>query len=154
VCHAVLGQRVQLLPQTAVQPGHLVVGGGQFGQGGGHVIGVCLELVHPAEPVKGTQHPQVGDVVVTPGEIEQPEPVADGECVKIQRVPLAAVRAISCLVCHLWSVIGANSSIGTTSYSESSTAAERGQHNAMRGQRASSGARAAPRPGIMRSRTR
>src|SRR5580658_3961555 len=39
-------------------------------------------------------------MVITPGEIEQPEPVADGERVKIQRVPLAAVRAVSCLVCH------------------------------------------------------
>ena len=31
VYHAVLGQRVQLFPQSAVRPGHLVVDGGQFG---------------------------------------------------------------------------------------------------------------------------
>lgn len=63
-------------------------------------------------------------MVIAPGEVEQPEPIADGERVKIQRVPLASVRAIPCLVCHR-----------LVPYSESSTAADRGQHNAMRGQR-------------------
>ena len=63
-------------------------------------------------------------MVIAPGEVEQPEPIADGERVKIQRVPLAAVRAIPGLVCHR-----------LVSYPASSTAADRGQHNAMRGQR-------------------
>src|SRR5579859_3672801 len=39
-------------------------------------------------------------MIITAGEVEQSEPVADGECVKIQRVPPAWVRAVSCLVCH------------------------------------------------------
>ena len=124
VHHAVLGQRVQLFPQAAIQPGHLVVNGAQLGEGSRHVIGVRLDLMHAAQPVQGPQHPQVGHVVIAPGEVEQPEPIADRERVKIQRVPLAAVSAIPGLFCHR-----------LVSYPASSTAADRGQHNAMRGQR-------------------
>jgi hypothetical protein len=56
--------------------------------------------MHPAEPVERTERPQVGDVIVAPGEVEQPEPVADGERVEVQRVPLAWVRIVPGLVCH------------------------------------------------------
>jgi hypothetical protein len=100
VHHAVLGQRVQLFPQGPVRTGHLVVDGGQFGQGGRHVIGVRLHLMDRTQPVERPQYPQVGDVIIAPGEVEQPEPVADGERVKIQRVPLASVGALGCLVWH------------------------------------------------------
>ncbi|MBV9380534.1 MAG: hypothetical protein JO242_07675 [Streptosporangiaceae bacterium] len=92
--HAVFGQRVQLLPYAAVEPGHLAVRGGQLAEGRGHVIAVRLDLVDRAEPVQRPQHPQVGDVVVAAGEIEQPEPVADRERVEVQRVPPAPVRTV------------------------------------------------------------
>jgi prevent-host-death family protein len=39
-------------------------------------------------------------MVVAPGEVEQPEPVANGERVEVQRAPLASLRAILGLVCH------------------------------------------------------
>jgi hypothetical protein len=63
-------------------------------------MGVRLHSMDSAQPVEHPQHPQVRDVVIAPGEVEQPAPIADGERVKIQRVPLASVRAIGCLVCH------------------------------------------------------
>jgi hypothetical protein len=39
-------------------------------------------------------------MVITPSKVEQPEPVADSERIKIQRVSLASVRAIFGPVCH------------------------------------------------------
>jgi hypothetical protein len=84
VHHPVFGQRVQLLPEAAIQPRRLIVGGCQLGEGRRHLVAVCLGLVHRAEPVQRSQHPQVGDVVITPGEVEQPESVADSERVKVQ----------------------------------------------------------------------
>ena len=128
--HAVLGQRVQLFPQGPVRPRYLVVNGAEFGQGSRHVIGVRLHLMDRAQPVERPQHPQVGDMVIAPGEVEQPEAITYGERVKIQRVPLASVHALGYLVCHR-----------LVSYFRLPTAADRARHNAMRGLRPLPGAK-------------
>jgi hypothetical protein len=61
---------------------------------------VRLHLVHRAEPVKRAQHPQVGEVVIAPGEVEQPEPIADRERVEVQRVAFGVAPVLPLLV-HL-----------------------------------------------------
>ncbi len=65
------------------------------------VFRVRLHLVHRAQPVKRAQHPQVGEVVVAPGEVEQPEPVADRERVEVQRVASRVAPVPVLLVVHL-----------------------------------------------------
>ena len=62
--------------------------GGQFGQHLSHVVGVGLGHMGGAEPVQGAQDPQVGEIVLPPGEAEQAEPVADRERVEVERVSL------------------------------------------------------------------
>jgi hypothetical protein len=78
----------------------------QLGQGDRHVLRVRLHLVHRAEPVKGAEHPQVSEVIVAPGEVEQPEPIADRERVEVQRVA-SGVAPVLVLLVHLASTIPA-----------------------------------------------
>ncbi len=73
---SVVGKVVQPVPEVAHVLGNAVVCGGQLSQHLGHVIGVGLGHVHPTEPVHGAQDPQIRDIVVAAGEIEQAEPVA------------------------------------------------------------------------------
>ena len=79
---------------------HVVVDGRELGQGCRDVGRVRLDLMHRAEPVKRAQHPQVGEVVIAPGEVEQPESVADRERVEAQRVA-SGVAPVLPLLIHL-----------------------------------------------------
>ena len=62
--------------------------GGQFGQHLRDIVGVGLRHVGRAEPVQGAQDPEVGEIVLPPGEAEQAEPVADRQRVEVERVSL------------------------------------------------------------------
>ena len=98
----IVGQRVQPLAQShqVVVGRDVLVDGRELGQGDRDVGRVRLHLVHRAEPVKRAQHPQVGEVVIAPGEVEQPEPVADRERVEVQRVASGVAPVLPLLV-HL-----------------------------------------------------
>ena len=102
----VVRERVKALaePHQVVVGGDVLVHGRQLGQGDRHVLRVRLHLVHRAEPVKRAEHPQVGEVIVAPGEVEQPEPVADRERVEVQRVA-SGVAPVLVLLVHLASTI-------------------------------------------------
>ena len=62
--------------------------GGEFGQLLRNIVGMGLRHVGGTEPVQGAQDPQVGEIVLTPGEAEQAEPVADRERVEVERISL------------------------------------------------------------------
>jgi len=72
------GGRTRLNPLTRI-------GRRELREGLGDVFGVGLDMMDGAEPLKRAQHPQVGEVVVPPGEIEQAKAVADRERVEVQR---------------------------------------------------------------------
>lgn len=87
---------------------------GEFAQGRLDLVRADLDLVDLAAPVHGAQDPQVGDVVVAPGEVEQAEAVADGERVQIQRRafdhsfhPRVLVALVRTPVCehHAWAIV-------------------------------------------------
>ena len=89
VHHTVGGEFVQAAAQALGRDHRrLRVHCGQLPQGRLDLVGADLDPVDLAEAVHGAQDPQVGDVVVAPGEIEQPEAVADRERVQIQRPAL------------------------------------------------------------------
>ena len=58
---------------------------GKLGECPGDVLGMGLDVVHGAQALERAQHPQVGEVIIAAGEVEQPEPVADRERVEVER---------------------------------------------------------------------
>ena len=63
----------------------VLVQSGQLRQGLGDVFRMRLHVVHGTEALKRAQHPQVREVVVAAGPVEQPKAVADRERVEVKR---------------------------------------------------------------------
>ena len=84
----VVGEVVEPVPQAGQVAGDAVVVRGQFGQHLSHIVGMGLRHVGGAQPIQGAQHPEVGEIVLPPGEAEQAEPIADCERVEVERISL------------------------------------------------------------------
>ena len=76
------------------------MGRGQLRKSNCNLVAVRLYLMHSTEPVQRPQHPQIRHVVITPGEVEQTKPVADGQRVEVQRVASGVAPVLPLLV-HL-----------------------------------------------------
>jgi hypothetical protein len=85
--YLVIGEGVEPSAQggEVTELGDVLVQPGEFGQRLGDVFGMRLDVVDGTEALKGAQHPQVSQVVVATGEVEQPKAVADRERVEVQR---------------------------------------------------------------------
>ena len=93
VQHAVRGEFVEPVAQPlGGDLRGLGVVRGEFAQGGLDLVRADLHLVDLAQAVHRAQDPQVGDVVVAAGEVEQPEAVTDRERVQIQSPALGHRR--------------------------------------------------------------
>ena len=62
--------------------------GGEFGQFLRDIVGVGLRHMGSTEPVQGAEDPEIGEIVLPPGEAEQAEPVADRQRVEVERISL------------------------------------------------------------------
>jgi hypothetical protein len=49
-----------------------------------YIVGVHLHLVHRPQRVHRPQHPQIRRHIIALGEVEQPQPVAKCQCIKIK----------------------------------------------------------------------